>query len=106
MNSALKKNTENLKKNFRKIYLFLSGGMDSRLIAMYFRGKDIKAISLNTFDNREKKITEKLSKKFKFDLNFLSLEYGQYLKYLNEIVLINGGMSDFTGHLFRNTVKS
>ena len=95
MNNSLKKYTKQLKNNYRKISLFLSGGMDSRLIAMYFPGDDIKALSLTTFNNRERKITKKVSKKLKIDLNFLSLEYDQYLKYLNETVLINGGMSDF-----------
>lgn len=86
---------------FKEIGLLLSGGVDSRSIAIFFKNK-CEALSLSSFNNRSKTITKKIAFLLGIKLEFISLEYKQYIRFLEESVFLSGGVSSFIENHYAN----
>ena len=95
----LKKRYTNI---FKDIGLLLSGGTDSRLIAIFFKNK-CRAFSLSSFNNRSKRITQKIASSLRINLDFVNLEYNQYIKDLDFSIYLSGGISSFIENHYSNT---
>jgi hypothetical protein len=58
---AIKRSANRYKKVSKKPYLFLSGGLDSRIVAAAF-GKPLKTLTICTYPNTESRIASSISK--------------------------------------------
>ena len=103
---AMKFLKDRYKNSFKKIGVLLSGGLDSRAIAIFLKD-NFEAITLSTFNNRSRKITIRIASLLGIKLHVIPLVYDQYINLVDKSVFLSGGMSNFTDNHFasQNTIN-
>lgn len=99
------------KEDNSKHFVFLSGGLDSRIVvglANKLGYKNIAAINFAQSFSQDNETAQLIAEKFKFDFIFNSLNHGNYLiRHIEEIIKANDGLILFSGaaHMFDTISK-
>ncbi len=93
--SIIKKTTDS-KKNFG---IFLSGGIDSRIILSLFKS-EIDSYTIGVTRNNEVKVAEKIAKINNSKHSFIKLKDDPYSDSLREVAQLSGGMYAFDHSIF------
>ncbi len=93
IDTELRIQTERIKKEYKKIGILLSGGMDSSILASYFPGVDAYTFRFlgGSFQQDELIRAESYAKENNNKLHYVDINWGTVEKYLKPVMLSKGG---------------
>ena len=96
LSQSITKKTTDYKKN---VGIFLSGGIDSRIILSLFKS-EIDSYTIGVTYNNEVKVAEKIAKINNSKHSFIKLKDDPYSDYLSDVTQLSGGMYAFDHSIF------
>ena len=93
INDALKHQLEEKCSNYKKIGIFLSGGMDSSILASYLPGKDAYTFRFlgGSFQQEELHRAERFAKENDLKLHYVDIDWKTVTDNLQDVMISKGG---------------
>lgn len=92
LDGCLKKRIEEKIKNYKKVGILLSGGMDSAILASYIKGSDAYTFRFlnGEYAKEELKRAEYYAKIYELNLHYVDINFESILSCLDELMLSKG----------------